>query len=67
MDRYAKRIAWTSIVGLALSVYALRVELDAIEGPNGQVAHNAMCDLSERVSCTKVFHSRYMILKGKSY
>lgn len=59
MDPFAKRIAATSVVGLLLSVYALWVETRV--GQLGEEnAYNAMCDISERVSCSKVFHSRYV-------
>lgn len=43
------------VLGLALSVYALHVELSRERNPD----YRAMCDLGESVSCSKVFSSRY--------
>lgn len=43
------------VFGLALSVYALHVELSRESDPD----YRAMCDLGESVSCSKVFTSRY--------
>lgn len=43
------------VLGLALSVYALHVELSRESDPD----YRAMCDLGESVSCSKVFTSRY--------
>lgn len=46
------------VFGLALSVYALHVELSRESDPD----YRAMCDLGESVSCSKVFTSRYVYL-----
>lgn len=46
------------VLGLALSVYALHVELSRESDPD----YRAMCDLGESVSCSKVFTSRYVYL-----
>ncbi|XP_039992205.1 vitamin K epoxide reductase complex subunit 1 [Xiphias gladius] len=43
------------VFGLALSVYALHVELSRERNPD----YRAMCDLGESVSCSKVFTSRW--------
>lgn len=43
------------VFGLALSVYALHVELSRESNPD----YRAMCDLGESVSCSKVFTSRW--------
>ncbi|KAJ8245862.1 hypothetical protein GJAV_G00261110 [Gymnothorax javanicus] len=43
------------IFGLALSVYALHVEVSRERDPE----YRAMCDLAESVSCSKVFTSRW--------
>ncbi|XP_075890479.1 vitamin K epoxide reductase complex subunit 1 [Nelusetta ayraudi] len=43
------------VFGLALSVYALHVELSRESDPD----YRAMCDLGESVSCSKVFTSRW--------
>lgn len=43
------------LIGLLLSVYSLFVEMQAHADKN----YKAMCDISERVSCTKVFLSDF--------
>lgn len=44
-----------SLLGLALSIYAYHVETMKEANPD----YVAKCDLSEQVSCSKVFASRY--------
>ncbi|XP_017776325.1 PREDICTED: vitamin K epoxide reductase complex subunit 1-like protein 1 [Nicrophorus vespilloides] len=48
-------ITLTCILGLALSIYAFFVESMAERDDD----YRAMCDLSEHMSCTKVFKSDY--------
>ncbi|XP_055843218.1 vitamin K epoxide reductase complex subunit 1-like protein 1 [Episyrphus balteatus] len=45
----------TCLIGLALSGYATYVEIRVEKDDDYQ----AMCDISEKISCTKVFASRY--------
>ena len=44
-----------SFVGVVLSVYTLYVEVHALADKN----YKAMCDINEKVSCTKVFLSKH--------
>ncbi len=50
-----------SLIGLILSIYAYHVEKKA-ENKN----YNALCDINDKISCTKVFKSKYGKLSGIS-
>ncbi|XP_031557315.1 vitamin K epoxide reductase complex subunit 1-like [Actinia tenebrosa] len=43
------------LTGIGLSVYALHVELSKTQDDN----YKALCDISEHMSCSKVFASKY--------
>ncbi|KAK7020295.1 Vitamin K epoxide reductase complex subunit 1-like protein 1 [Halocaridina rubra] len=43
------------VIGVALSIYALYVEISKESDQN----YRAMCDISESISCSRVFTSRY--------
>ncbi|XP_076765632.1 vitamin-K epoxide reductase [Xylocopa sonorina] len=49
------KITITCIVGFVLSYYAFRVEV----AKENDDSYEAMCDISEHVSCTKAFSSEY--------
>lgn len=53
MDKYSWKILCSCLIGFGLSLYSLNVEMNAEEDEN----YSAMCDISERISCTKVFTS----------
>lgn len=53
--RYSKGIVVSSTIGILLSIYGLHVEISAQSDDD----YEAMCDISEHVSCTKVFTSEY--------
>eukprot|EP00743_Colponemidia_sp_Colp-15_P006313 GILK01006792.1.p1 GENE.GILK01006792.1~~GILK01006792.1.p1 ORF type:complete len:159 (-),score=17.28 GILK01006792.1:249-725(-) len=44
-----------AIIGMAVSGYALYVEHKAVSTPN----YKALCDVSEQISCSAVFSSKY--------
>ncbi|KAK3596265.1 hypothetical protein CHS0354_038883 [Potamilus streckersoni] len=46
---------WLSTLGMIISVYAYHVEVSVEKDPS----FRALCDISERISCSKVFSSRY--------
>ncbi|KAL3857773.1 hypothetical protein ACJMK2_012410 [Sinanodonta woodiana] len=46
---------WLSSLGMIISVYAYHVEVSVEKDPS----FRALCDISERISCSKVFSSRY--------
>ncbi|XP_065173512.1 vitamin K epoxide reductase complex subunit 1-like protein 1 [Atheta coriaria] len=48
-------LTFSCFCGLALSIYAYTVELQASVNEN----YEAMCDISEHMSCSKVFTSQY--------
>lgn len=50
-----------SIIGILLSVYAYYVEIKSKEKN-----YHAGCDISNKISCTKIFNSRYGKLVGVS-
>lgn len=58
LQSYNKSIAVTCAVGMLLSAYAYYVEVSAESDHD----YNAMCDISEHISCTKVFTSEYCFL-----
>ena len=45
-------------VGISLSAYALHVELSKEHNKD----YKALCDISEHMSCSKVFSSKYVTL-----
>lgn len=51
---YCNGLAAVSALGVIISIYAFHVESRAEQDSN----YEAMCDISERVSCTKVFSSK---------
>lgn len=51
---YSNGIALSCLVGLLLSLYALYVEIKAEANDN----YEAMCDINEYISCSKVFTSK---------
>uniref|UniRef100_U5EPS2 vitamin-K-epoxide reductase (warfarin-sensitive) n=1 Tax=Corethrella appendiculata TaxID=1370023 RepID=U5EPS2_9DIPT len=55
VQRYTTLISVSCFIGILLSVYALYVEMKAEEDNN----YEALCDISEHISCTKVFLSGY--------
>lgn len=48
-------IAVTSIIGLALSLYSYYLVIALEEDDE----YEALCDISEQISCTKVIQSKY--------
>lgn len=54
---YQYSLAAVSALGVLISIYAFHVETRHEEDPN----YEALCDISERVSCTKVFSSKCVI------
>ena len=44
-----------AIIGLILSIYSLHVDIQLLEDKN----FKALCDISEHISCSKVFQSKY--------
>jgi uncharacterized membrane protein len=54
-SRYTTVISLSCLVGVLLSAYALLVEVKAEHDSK----YEALCDISEHVSCTKVFMSEY--------
>ncbi|XP_060950688.1 vitamin K epoxide reductase complex subunit 1 [Limanda limanda] len=56
MPRWERKVrVFLCVFGLALSLYALHVEVSKESNPD----YRAMCDLGESVSCSKVFTSRW--------
>ncbi|XP_077290241.1 vitamin-K epoxide reductase [Arctopsyche grandis] len=55
LQTYNKYIIVTCAVGVILSAYAYYVEVLA----EGNYDYSALCDISEHISCTKVFSSEY--------
>lgn len=55
--KLAAAIVVSSLVGVALSAYAVYVGTKLEEDEN----YEAVCDISEYVSCSKVFKSEYVI------
>lgn len=53
-NRYAIATAIVCSIGVALSAYAFYVETRAESEPT----FKAMCDISQHMSCTKVFKSK---------
>lgn len=53
LQNYNNYIVTTCAVGLLLSAYAYYVEVSA----ESNHEYNAFCDISEHISCTKVFTS----------
>ncbi|RDD41557.1 Vitamin K epoxide reductase complex subunit 1 [Trichoplax sp. H2] len=53
--RISAGVAVMSLVGLALSVYALHVETTKESNKN----YKAFCDFGASISCSKVFTSKY--------
>lgn len=51
-----RAIVFTCFIGVALSCYAYYVEL-SVQSDKDYVA---MCDIDEKISCTKVFHSEWV-------
>ncbi|OXA45726.1 Vitamin K epoxide reductase complex subunit 1 [Folsomia candida] len=52
---YARATGALSLVGFALSAYALYVEISKANDPS----YTAMCDIAARISCSLVFTSEY--------
>lgn len=50
---YARATGALSLVGFALSAYALYVEISKANDPS----YTAMCDIAARISCSLVFTS----------
>ncbi len=48
-----------AITGLLLSMYALGVEIESLESIENDSDFIATCDISESISCSKVFTSEY--------
>lgn len=48
-------IAFCCMIGVLLSIYALNIEIHA----ESDSSYEALCDISEHVSCSKVFTSKY--------
>lgn len=48
-------IAFCCMIGVLFSIYALNIEMHA----ESDSSYEALCDISEHVSCTKVFTSKY--------
>uniref|UniRef100_A0A1L8DUT8 vitamin-K-epoxide reductase (warfarin-sensitive) n=1 Tax=Nyssomyia neivai TaxID=330878 RepID=A0A1L8DUT8_9DIPT len=55
VSEFSSTIVVSSVVGLLLSIYTTHVEIQ-LELDND---YEALCDLNERISCTKVFASKY--------
>lgn len=55
LTRYSKGIAVSSTIGIFLSLYGMYVEIMAAYDDD----YEAMCDINEKISCTKVFTSEY--------
>lgn len=53
---FRNSLAAVSALGVLISIYAFHVETRHEEDPN----YEALCDISERVSCTKVFSSKWV-------
>lgn len=53
--KYNTWIIISCLIGLVLSLYATYVEINSELDRN----YRALCDISARISCTKVFSSRY--------
>lgn len=51
-----------SIIGFLLSAYSLYVEIKSSKSKS----YKAVCDINEKVSCTKVFSSQYGKILGLS-
>lgn len=54
LKSYNRAITVTSVFGVLISTYALYVEM-AVEARPG---YKALCDLSERASCSRVLTSK---------
>ena len=52
----------TAFIGLLLSSYALYVE----KKTNRSTSYKAACDISDKISCTKAFKSKYSKIMGLS-
>jgi len=50
---------FAAITGLLLSLYALHVESESLESIRNDSDFTASCDISEAISCSKVFTSEY--------
>ena len=46
------------VLGILLSIYAYHVETNIHSDPS----FRALCDISEHMSCSKVFSSRYILI-----
>lgn len=53
--KYSNSILKSCAIGVILSIYALYVEINAESNNN----YEAMCDINEHISCSKVFTSKY--------
>lgn len=52
---YKCGIVISCVIGVLLSIYALNIEIKVEADPS----YEAMCDISEHISCTKAFTSEY--------
>lgn len=57
-DKWKNGLLIVSGIGLLLSVYSYHVESSMEEDEN----YSAMCDINEKISCTKVFGSMWVQL-----
>ncbi|XP_037049050.1 vitamin K epoxide reductase complex subunit 1 [Bradysia coprophila] len=53
--KYSLGIKFLCVIGILLSAYSLYVKYRLARDSD----YEALCDLSDRIKCTKVFHSRY--------
>lgn len=51
----SKPIIFYSLIGMGLSAYTIYVKIQSEMDPKYQ----AMCDINQKVSCTKVFNSEF--------
>lgn len=51
----SKPIIFYSLIGMGISAYSIYVKVQSEMDPK----YEAMCDMNEKVSCTKVFNSEY--------
>lgn len=56
IEKYSASIAIACIIGSALSVYSYYL-ISTLEEDD---EYEALCDISERISCTKVLQSEYV-------